>query len=128
MSSWNSINKEIIRLSQTRPDAFDIVRRQKMKAVEEITGRPLIIYATDFITPSPIKAQFVGNLMSISLADKDGFDEVTRNITNSSNIDVLLHSPGSSAEQRSLLSRFYEHVSHIFVISSPPWQKALQLC
>lgn len=69
-----------------------------MKAIQEITERPLIIYAVDFITPNPIKAQFAGNLMSISLADKDGFDEVTRNLPKNSKIDILLHSPGGSAE------------------------------
>lgn len=117
MSSWISINDEIVRLSQTRPDAIDVVRRQKMKAVEEITERPLIIYAVDFITPNPIKAQFAGNLMSISLADKDGFDEVTRNITNGSNIDILLHSPGGSAEATesivALLRARFSHIRYI---------------
>src|SRR5258708_23618682 len=99
MSSWNSINDEIVSLqNQKRPEAFDIVRRKKMKAVQEVTGRPLIVYATDFITPSPSKAQAAGNLMSISLADKDGFDEVTRNLPKDSKIDILLHSPGGSAE------------------------------
>jgi hypothetical protein len=89
MSSWNSILEEIVGLN--RPDAFDIVRRERMKAVQEVTGRPLIVYATDFITPSPFKAQAAGNLMSISLADKDGFDEVTRNLPKDSKIDILLH-------------------------------------
>lgn len=118
MSSWNSINDEISRLSQDRPDAFDIVRRQKMKAVEEITERPLIVYATDFITPNPLKAQLAGNLMSISLADKDGFDEVTRNLPNNSKIDVLLHSPGGTAEAtESIVALLRARFSHIrFII------------
>src|SRR4051812_2425138 len=96
MSSWNSIVEEITKLN--RSDAYDVVRRSKMKAVQEITKRPLIVYATDFISPNPIKAQRAGNLMSISLADKDGFDEVTRNLPKNAEIDILLHSPGGSAE------------------------------
>jgi hypothetical protein len=118
MSSWNSIQDEIVSLN--RPDAIDIVRREKIKAVMEITGRPLIVYATDFITPNPIKAQFVGNLLSISLADKDGFDEVTRNLPRNSKIDILLHSPGGSAEAtESIVALLRDRFSHIrFIIPS----------
>ena len=118
MTSWNSINDEIERLSQDRPDAIDIIRRQKMKAVQEITGRPLIVYATDFITPNAIKAQVAGSVMSISLADKDGFDEVTRNLPKDAKIDVLLHSPGGSAEAtESIVALLRARFSHIrFII------------
>lgn len=116
MSSWNSILDEIVGLN--RPDALDIVRRQKMKAVEVITGRPLIVYAVDFIAPNPLKAQLAGNLMSISLADKDGFDEVTRNLPRNSGIDILLHSPGGSAEATdSIVALLRGRFSHIrFII------------
>jgi hypothetical protein len=72
MSSWNSINDEIERLSQDRPDAIDVIRRQKMKAVQEVTGRPLIVYATDFITPNSIKAQLAGKSCQFHLRTKMG--------------------------------------------------------
>ena len=116
MSSWNSVQEEIVSLNQ--PDAIDVVRRRKMKEVQEITGRPLVVYATDFITPNPLKAQFAGNLTIISLADKDGFDEVTRNLPRESEIDVLLHSPGGSAEAtESIVALLRERFSHIrFII------------
>jgi ClpP class serine protease len=118
MSSWNSIQEEIVNLGRT--DAYDIVRRQKMKAVQEITGQPLIVYAVDFITPNPFKAQIAGNLMSISLADKDGFDEVTRNLSRDSKIDILLHSPGGSAEAtESIVALLRDRFSYIrFIIPS----------
>lgn len=116
MSSWNSIQEEIVSLN--RPDAIDIVRRQKIKDVQSITSRPLVIYATDFITPNPLKAQFTGNLTIISLADKDGFDEVTRNLPRGVEIDVLLHSPGGSAEAtESIVELLRDRFSHIrFII------------
>src|SRR6266496_2081170 len=116
MSSWNSIQDEIVRLNQ--PDAIDVVRRQKMKDVQNITGRPLVVYATDFITPNPLKAQFTGNLTIISLADKDGFDEVTRNLPQGAEIDILLHSPGGSAEAtESIVALLRDRFSHIrFII------------
>ena len=50
MSSWDSIQEEIVNLSLTRPDAIDVIRRQKMKDVQNITGRPLIVYATGNLT------------------------------------------------------------------------------
>lgn len=94
MGSWNSIQQEISNLN--RPEASDLVRRQKIDAVQKITGRHLVIYAVDFT--NPIKAQLTNNLMLISLPDKDGFDEVTRSLPRGSEIDILLHSPGGSAE------------------------------
>ena len=114
MSSWNSILEEIDSLKQA--DAIDVVRRQKMKAIQEITQRPLVVYATDFITP--IKEQFTSNLTIISLADKDGFDEVTRNLPRDSEIDIFLHSPGGSAEAtESIVEILRDRFSHIrFII------------
>jgi len=78
----------------------------------------LIIYAADFIAPNPFKAQVAGNLMSISLADKDGFDEVTRNLPKDSKIDILLHSPGGSAEAaESIVALLRDRFSYIrFII------------
>src|SRR5260370_40197378 len=118
MSSWNSVLQEIISLNQ--PDQFDINRRKKMKAVQEITGRTLISYAADFIAPNPLKAQLTDSLMSISLADKDSFDEVPRNLQKDSKIDVLLHSPGGSAEAtESIVDLLRERFSHIrFIIQN----------
>ena len=93
MGNWNSIQQEIDSLN--RPEASDIVRRQKINAVQRLTGRHLLIYAVDFT--NPIKAQLANNLMLISLPDKDGFDEVTRGLPQGSGLDILLHSPGGSA-------------------------------
>jgi len=117
MSSWNSVNEEIARLAP-RSDAFDIVRRQKMKAVEEVTERLLVVYAADYMPADPLKAQFTANLRAISLADKDGFDEVTRNLPKDSQIDVLLHSGGGSAEAtESIVALLRARFSHIrFII------------
>jgi len=94
MGNWNSIQQEIDSLN--RPEASDIVRRQKINAVQRLTERHLLIYAVDFT--NPIKAQLANNLMLISLPDKDGFDEVTRGLPQGSGLDILLHSPGGSAE------------------------------
>lgn len=97
MASWNDIVQEIAALTP-QSDSYDIVRRRKIDVVRQITGRNLVIYATDFTAKNPIKAQFTGPLTAIGLTDKDGFDEVTRNLPHDTELDVLLHSPGGSAE------------------------------
>ncbi len=94
MGTWDTIAREVAALGT--PDAFDIVRREKIDAVRQKTGRRLVIYATDFA--NPLKNQFAGNLTSITFPDKDGFDEVTRNLPQGAAIDVLMHSPGGLAE------------------------------
>src|SRR5260370_17173407 len=77
-----------------------------------------MINADEFKAPNPLKAQLTDSLMSISLADKDSFDEVTRNLQKDSKIDVLLHSPGGSAEAtESIVDLLRERFSHIrFII------------
>lgn len=95
MGSWDRVNREISALE--RPDAIDEIRRRKMERVQEITGRALVVYATDFASINRIKAELSGAATLISLTDKDGFDEVTQNL-DGSELDILLHSPGGSAE------------------------------
>ncbi|HAQ03169.1 MAG: hypothetical protein UR34_C0022G0006 [candidate division WS6 bacterium GW2011_GWC1_33_20] len=101
MTTWQEIQKE---MQTTHPD---IVRRGKYQKLVEITKRPLIVYASAFTQPTKNQYQ---NLMALDLSDKDGFEEVTRRI-DSPSIDILLHSPGGSAEAtesivRTLRSRF----------------------
>src|SRR5581483_808407 len=116
MASWQDIANEVAALN--RPDAFDVVRRAKIDAVHKATGRHLVVYAAGFT--NPLKAQIAGNFMSIALQDKDGFDEVTRNLPRGSELDVLLHSPGGSAEAtESIVALLRSRFSHIrFIIPS----------
>lgn len=85
MPTWNRVMREIEALNT--PDSLDIVRRNKIERVQQITGRALVVYATDFTNSNPAKVQLRG-AMSISLTDKDGFDEVTQNLTEDS-IDIV---------------------------------------
>src|SRR4030042_2570529 len=93
MISWNDVRVESeTAIKNGDPAALDTVRRAKMKAVVTRTGRPLIIYATDFLgkgrgTPD----------VGIDFADKDGFREAVTGLPADA-VDVLLHSPGGSAE------------------------------
>lgn len=108
MISWQDIRQEIKkeqeRIEQApgekQESAYDIVRRRKYKNLQDITGRPLLVYATAFY--HPIKTKIVElpdsmSMMSIDLSDKEGFDEIIRNV-NSEEVDIFVHSPGGSVE------------------------------
>ena len=94
--TWDSIRLEIER---QRPDKdrvqgpHDIVRRRKIRDIENITNRPLIIYATAFTESD--KAARAGPGIQIELGDKTGFDQATSDIP-SGPLDILLHSPSGS--------------------------------
>ncbi len=89
-TTWSNIAQEIA--NEGTPDRCDLVRRRKLSALQTLTGRNTIIYATDFLGD---KARLVG--VSIDLTDKEGFIEVTKNLTGNQ-LDVVLHSPGGTAE------------------------------
>lgn len=98
MESWIDIQREITEAGKDKnlPGGdHDTVRRTSYEALAAVTGRPLIVYASAYHVP--LKAQIAGPMLSIDLADKDGFHEVVRNITGKS-VDVFVHSPGGSAE------------------------------
>lgn len=101
MTDWGAIRQEIADtvnpLSAPGGD-FDTVRRRKLRALEAATGRPVILYATDFTNQlkSTIASQ-IGSSVSIDLSDKDGFHQVTKDLMGSA-LDVVLYSPGGSAE------------------------------
>jgi len=96
MESWIDIQREIVEAGKDRGVLdFDKVRRDSYKSLAALTGRPLIVYASAYHVP--IKSQIAGLLLSLDLADKDGFQEAIRNI-NGPGVDVFIHSPGGSAE------------------------------
>jgi hypothetical protein len=98
MESWLDIQKEIAEAGAQRgvpTGDFDFVRRAAYRTLFDLTKRPLIVYVSAYHIP--FKAQMAGAMLSIDLTDKDGFEEVVRNI-NGEAVDVFLHSPGGTAE------------------------------
>lgn len=97
MDSWQDIQREIMQAGAKKgvPGDWDGVRRESYNALVALTGRPLIVYASAFHVPG--KPQIAGASLSIDLSDKEGFQEVVRNI-DAKAVDVFVHSPGGSAE------------------------------
>jgi hypothetical protein len=93
------------------PDRCDVVRRRKLSALHSLTGRNTIIYATDFMGD---KARLAN--VSIDLTDKEGFIEVTKNLTGDQ-LDVVLQSPGGQEAAESIVTILRAKFSNIrFII------------
>jgi hypothetical protein len=92
MPSWIETFQEI----QARTNAagipdLDGIRRERYARLAEYTGRPLIVYAADFLNRQ--KVQQCGGDIQIDLSDRDGMIEVTRSL-DARAVDVLIQSPG----------------------------------
>lgn len=115
MPSYQSLEAELQK-HQTPlgvPD-WDLVRRAKLKALEDYTKRPVLVYAADFLNTN--KARAVGNDIQIDFNDKHGFHEITDKITGKA-VDVVVHSPGGLPEAAEsivlLLRNKFEHIRFI---------------
>jgi len=93
-STWSRVLNEITEQAKLNPTAPDTIRRRMIGAVEQITERPLIVYATAWTTPGKNAPQ---DLLQIDFSDKTGFRDVTEQLEGT-DLDVLIHSPGGLAE------------------------------
>lgn len=99
MPSWGEILSELHRSTPFggAPD-FDGVRRKYLGELGRYQGRNIILYATDwFNKPGP--------LASITLEDMQGMMEVCRGVRGPA-LDLILHSPGGSAEATASIVRY----------------------
>lgn len=114
MPTWGEILNELnaSRTAQGGPD-FDSVRRRYLGRLHQTTGRAAILYATAFLESRPVPPTD----LQISLADVQGFMEAVSNV-NERNLDLILHSPGGSAEAAESIVEYlrqrFDHV-RIFV-------------
>lgn len=99
MASQNAVRLEIEAWARAHPgeNAADAIRLAKLAALKAVTGRPVLIYATDFISPRMALIPQLQSMTNISLRDKDHFPDVVDNITGNT-VDFLIQSPGGSAE------------------------------
>jgi hypothetical protein len=94
--TWESVKDELNRTRTKEGNIdFDKVRRAKLSAIMAHSGRPTVLYATDFLNNA--KARIAQSGMSITADDVRGLFEVVRGITGEE-VDLILHSPGGSPE------------------------------
>lgn len=102
-ATWNRVLAEVVALQQQdvvnppapgQPSRMDRYRRGKIASVQQVTGRPLIVYASACTSPGkPVPP----DMLMLDFSDKIGFKTVTENVEPPS-LDVLIHSPGGLAE------------------------------
>src|SRR5262249_36218058 len=94
--TWESVRLELngTRTTQGLID-YDKVRRRKLAALAKHTGRPVVLYAADFLNAS--KAQHVQHVVALPQEDVGGLAEVVRGLSGDG-VDLVLHSPGGSPE------------------------------
>ena len=124
-ATWNRILVELNNLQLQdmqrpvppgAPNSGDRYRRAKIAAVEKVTGRPLVVYATACTSPGKNVA---AQMMMLDFSDKVGFKAVTENIPGP-NLDILIHSPGGFAPAaESIVQQLRGKYSHIrFIVPS----------
>ncbi|MBI4056144.1 MAG: ATP-dependent Clp protease proteolytic subunit, partial [Elusimicrobia bacterium] len=94
MPTWSEILQELkTETAQKGPVAIDLVRRKYLSQLAAYTGRDTILYATKWTDPIGVSP----NTLSITDEDVQAFMEVVYGLK-SGNLDLILHSPGGSAE------------------------------
>lgn len=113
--SWKSTKDElnVCRLANGAID-FDGYRKKKLLALQNYTGRPVVVYATDFLNQR--KTILSGNEVGIDHNDLQGFAEVTKTLPPGP-LDVIIHSPGGSPDAANsivdFLRRKFTHIRFI---------------
>ncbi len=97
MGTWGEVEQELLNLllPNGAPD-FDKVRRRHLRSLAEYTGHSVIVYETAGFAPPPGTSP---DDVSISLdPDIGAFMEVVHGLPTSVPLDLILHSPGGTAE------------------------------
>ncbi len=101
MPTWSDILVELQQVHQQGPGTipqgwgpFDFVRRKYIAQLHQLTGRNVIVYAAKWTQGQ------VQDPESISITEEDvqGFMEVIHGLNPTLGLDLILHSPGGSAE------------------------------
>jgi len=93
MPTWGEINQEFIKRREKGEQSPDPLRREFLSKLHGHTQRDTILYASNWTQPKDINP----GLLSIIPEDIQGFMEVIYGLKGP-NLDLILHSPGGSAE------------------------------
>jgi len=113
LPTWGEILKELQHFwDKEKKPPFDFIRRKYLKEVYQYTQRNTILYASNWTQPMNIPSE----LLSISDEDIQGFMEATSELKGEQ-VDIILHSPGGSAEATEALVLYLRSkFTHIRII------------
>jgi ATP-dependent protease ClpP protease subunit len=101
LPTWGELLTELQQTAAPQGlSAFDVVRRKYLALLHENTQRNVIVYATNWVSGT-VPAQFV----NINDEDQEALMEVLHGLEGDS-LDLILHSPGGSAEATEGLVRY----------------------
>jgi ATP-dependent protease ClpP protease subunit len=101
LPTWGELLNELQQTAAPQGlSAFDVVRRKYLALLHENTERNVIVYATNWVSGT-VPAQFV----NINDEDQEAMMEVLHGLEGDS-LDLILHSPGGSAEATEGLVRY----------------------
>ena len=116
--SWGDVLKELQQaLTSGQPlpaglNPFDVIRRRYLVRLHEATRRNVILYASKW-TQAPADPDAV----SIVPEDLQGFMEVLTDLDPAVGLDLVLHSPGGSAEAAESIVKYVRaHFTDVRVI------------
>jgi len=117
--TWGELLTELDRLQKSsKPGAAvspqDILRRKYLTALNKHTGRSVIVYGTAWMEG---RNEIPPNALSVATGDLHGFMEACSNAKDSGHLDLIITSPGGSAEAaESIMGYLRTQFEHIRVI------------
>ncbi len=89
MPNWKAVLQEI----QNTGSAHDVVRRQYLAKLHELTGRNVIVYYSAWLEKGAFLRD-VQSILSVNDSDKNGLMAAIHTLDKSKGLDLLLHTPG----------------------------------
>jgi ClpP class serine protease len=103
MPTWHSLLNEI----RERGSTYDVVRRERLKALHEATGRNAIVYYSGWLQKPRIPG------VQVNDADKTGFMTTIHGLDRGKGLDLILHTPGGeTAATESLVAYLRSMFGH----------------
>lgn len=97
MANW----KDVLSKVQAIGSAHDVVRREAIKTLADVTGRNVIVYYSGWLQkPELAKRGVLG--FDINDSDKNGFMATINGLDRTKGLDLVLHTPGGEIAAPSL--------------------------
>lgn len=89
MPGWNELLNEVKAAGSTH----DVVRRQYLRRLHDLTGRNVIVYYSGWLQKQELARQGFGGF-AVNDADKNAFMATIHGLDRSRGLDLVLHTPG----------------------------------